>query len=154
MAGMQDTVGKAISDEPFVVVGENQCVKLLQGRQQQTEELLFRFRRECIAALVVNAHDLLVASDDARLHGGYTMRIGEHATLGNLRLAQTRTQRAARFVILRLLTALFLRALRAAHNSEDLDARTESRKIGSDVARASQTIGLRDKIHHGNRRLR
>ena len=103
---------------------------------------------------MVNAHDLPVQGDNPRFHGGNAMGIGQHTTPSDPRLAQASTQRAARLVILQLLTAFFLQAFSAAHNSEEFDMRTESRKIGGDVPCASQTIRLRHKIHHRDGRFR
>jgi hypothetical protein len=91
---------------------------MLQEGQQQAEELLLRFRCKRIAALVVNANDLLVAGDDACLYGGYALRIGKNAALADLGLAQASTQRAARFVIQQPATALTLLSFGAAYNSE------------------------------------
>src|SRR5208283_598863 len=129
MAGVQDAFRKAIVDEAFVVVGENQRVELLQGRKQQTKELLFRLRSEGIAALVVNTDDLLVARDDACLYGGHAMDIGKNAALADLRRTQASTQRAASFVIQQFLPGLFLRGFSAAHDAEDLNVRAERCKI-------------------------
>ena len=153
MASTQDALYQCFIDEALVVVGENEGVELLEGRANQLEELFFGVGRKRIAALIVNAHNLLVARDDAGLHGGYPTSIGEDAALADFGCAQTGAERAACFVIVRLLVGLFPRGFPAANDTEELDAAAESREIGGHVSCASQTIRLRPEIHNRNRRF-
>ena len=111
------------------------------------EELFFGFRRKRVATLVVDAHNLLVTSDDASLDGGFALRVGKHTGVIDTRFSEAAAEIGAAFVVDDSFGADFL----ASENTEGLNGRAEGREIRSDVAGSAKTIGLRDKIDDGNR---
>jgi transcriptional regulator GlxA family with amidase domain len=57
-------------------LAEDQPVKVLQGGEQCAQKPLFRFGAQGLAALPVDAYNLLMPGDDARFYGGHTTRVG------------------------------------------------------------------------------
>src|SRR4029077_2153 len=99
MARAENALGEIVGYQAFVIVGENQGIEMFERGEQGAQDALFGFRPKRLAALAVDAHDLLMARDDARFHGGHATRVREHAFVNDAGVAQTFAQGRARFVI-------------------------------------------------------
>ncbi len=99
MAGVKNAIGKSIVDQTFVVVGKNQCVELLEGIEQGAKEFFFGCGSESIAALLINADNLLVTGDDASLNSGYALRISKQAEIADAASRRQARQNASGFII-------------------------------------------------------
>src|SRR5579883_939152 len=95
---MKNAVRELVTQKSFVIVRNNKPIELIQRGDKQAKETFLGFRRKRIAALAVDANDLLVARDDARFHGGDPMGIGKDAANGNARFSQASVQRRTGFV--------------------------------------------------------
>src|SRR5271169_2988340 len=144
VAGVQNSFGETVGDQALVVIGQKKCIDRIERTHKQAKQLFFRLRRECIPALVIDAYDLLMASDNPRLYRRNSPRIGEYTSFTNFGLAQTRAECRTGFVIPELVRGEFP----APHYTEELHLSTQGSQIRSDIACAAQTIILRNKIHY------
>jgi len=136
MARAKNAFGEIVGDQAFVVVGESQGVEVFERGEQGAQDALFGFRPKRLAVLTVDAHDLLMARDNARFHCGNTPRVGEHALVDDTGVLQAFAQGSTRLVV--------------ADSAERFHARAQPRQIGRDVACPAEAFALLDEIHDGN----
>src|SRR5882724_3362670 len=71
-------IGKPIPEQPFVVIGKHESIKLFQRSDKDAKKLLFRLPGNWITAFAVDAHNVLMLRDDARLKRRHAIRIGNN----------------------------------------------------------------------------
>src|ERR1700716_761262 len=140
MACAENAFSEIVGDQAFVIVGEDEGVEVLQRSKQRAQEALFGFRPQRFAALAIDAHDLLMARDDARFDCGHTPWVSESAFINNVIVAKAIAQRGARFII--------------SDDTEAFHACFEREKIRSNFSRPAEAFALLDEIYDGNRGFR
>src|SRR6266481_1444171 len=111
MRGAQNAISKIIGDQALVVIGENQRIQMLQRAEKKSEEFFLGFGAQRLAALLIDAHHVVVLCDNTRLYRGDAFRIDENAFVRNAHGAKALLQSAPGLVI--------------ASNSERFHARAE-----------------------------
>ena len=94
-----------------------------------------------LAAFAIDANNVLVARDDARLDGGDAARVGDNAFVGNIRGAQVFAKRFA---------GLVGGSFAGADDAKHFDARAERGEICGDVSGAAEAFALLDEIDDGD----
>src|SRR5215469_10893868 len=150
MTDAKDALGKAVTNQPLVVVGKDQSVEILERSHKPAEEMLFYFRSDGTRSLVVDADNLLVSTDDASLQRGNAFEVGQNTRVIHARVTQAGSQRRASLIIRHFL----LSSLLPAQDPEKLNFCTESGDVRRNVSSAPETVALGLKINHGNRHLR
>src|SRR5260370_619707 len=117
MRGAQNSIGKIIGDQALVVIRENQRIQMLQRAEKKAEEPFLGFGAQRLAALLIDAHDVVVLCDNTRLYRGDAFRIGENAFVRDVRGAKAFLQSAPGLII--------------AGNSKRFHARAERRSVWS-----------------------
>src|SRR5260370_16682957 len=85
----EDTISKGSADQTLVVVRENQRVEFLEGRKNLPDQFSLGFRTEGIASFTVNANDVLVSCNNARLDSGQSLRISTDTFVPHFRASTT-----------------------------------------------------------------
>src|SRR6266446_9929675 len=98
MASAEYSIGERIGDQALVIVGKHQAIEFLKRRYQLAKDFFFQRRCDRLAPLVINANNLLMAGNDARLDGGYSRFVRDDSGIGNSGSAQACAQGAARFI--------------------------------------------------------
>lgn len=149
-AGVQNTSGKGIGEQTFVVIGEHERVQGFEGGEEQAEKLFFGMRREGIPALMVDANKLLLTRNDPGFYRSHTMGVRKDAAVVDSAITEADPELRARLVVYDFFGSNFF----STEHAECLDPSTKRSEIRGDIARASETIRLRDKVDDRHGRLR
>jgi len=95
----EDTISKGIANQTLVVVGENQRVEFLEGRKNLPDQFSLGFRTEGIASFTVNANDVLVSCNNARLDSGQSLRISNDTFVPDVRGSKALLQSAPGLIV-------------------------------------------------------
>ena len=76
-AFVEDALGEGVGDDSFVVIGDDQRMEAGQAGFDGANQGLLDGGRERVAMLAIDAHDLLMARDDARLERGRALGVGD-----------------------------------------------------------------------------
>ena len=150
IAGVENALSEGVGEKPLVVVGNNESLLRRKASQEQAEEFLFGLGRQGIAALVVDANDLLVTGNDPGFDGGSAAGIGEEAGGVDAAVDEATAKFSSGFVVGDLAGG----RLSATKDTEGLNGRTKGGQIGSDVAGASETACLIEEVDDRDGRFR
>ena len=141
VSGAQNFVGEIVGDDAFVVVGEDERFEIFHRSGKRAQETTLRFRMERLTAFAIDADDVLMARDDARLDRGDAARVGEQTLVGNICGAKLLSQR---------FTGLVDGSFAGTDGAEHFDARAQFSKIRGDVGGAAEAIVLLGEIDDGD----
>src|ERR1700681_4101858 len=99
MRSAQNAISKIIGDQALVVIGDNQRIQILQRAEKKPEEFFLSLGAQRLAALVIDAHHVVVLWDNTRLYRGVAFRIDDDAFVRDVRGAKAFLQGAPGLVI-------------------------------------------------------
>ena len=123
-----------MGEAALAVIGQDHHIKI---RQQRLKLVQF-IRQHCVprAGLKIHAQQLLLATDDAQLGGGFEIRIGPQSHTKGLGVKQRR-QRCARLVL--------------PDYRQQADLRAQCGGIARHIARAANAVLGARHMHDGHR---
>src|SRR5262249_32185407 len=129
-----------VGDQSLVVVGDHQRIELLQISKEGAQNLFLGTGVQWLAALVIDANDLLVARNDARLDCSHAPGVCDDPFVIDSGTAEALTQRPAWLI--------------SAGDAEGGNLSTQSRQVCRNVTRAAEAFTLTLVINNRDGGLR